>query len=99
MTNALNFAKEITDISREDMQIMYHARKSLLFSNEKPWMKRERNLFEVTMGAYDGADVCKLVGIFMLNKISKKYDKNDIGLSRDDGLAVFKNISGPKSER
>ena len=99
LTNALNFAKEITDISREDMQIMYHARKSLLFSNEKPWMKRERNLFEVTMGAYDGADVCKLVGIFMLNKISKKYDKNDIGLSRDDGLAVFKNISGPKSER
>ena len=29
LTNALNFAKEITDISREDIQIMYHARKSL----------------------------------------------------------------------
>ena len=41
LTNAVNFAKEITDISREDMQIVYHARKSLLFSNEKPWMKRE----------------------------------------------------------
>ena len=27
LTNAFNFAKEITDISREDMQIMYHARK------------------------------------------------------------------------
>ena len=94
MTNALNFAKEITDISREDMQIMYHARKSLLFSNEKPWMKRERNLFDVTMGAYDGAVVCELVGIFMLNKISEKY-----GLYRDDGLAVFKNISDPESER
>ena len=78
MTNALNFAKEITDISREDMQIMYHARKSLLFSNEKPWMKREGNLFDVTMGAYDGAEVCELVGIFMLNKISEKYNKNDI---------------------
>ena len=99
LTNALNFAKEITDISREDMQIMYHARKSLLFSNEKPWMKREGNLFDVTMGAYDGAEVCELVGIFMLNKISEKYDKNDIGLYRDDGLAVFKNISGPESER
>ena len=90
MTNALNFAKEITDISREDMQIMYHARKSLLFSNEKPWMKREGNLFGVTMGAYDGAKVCKLEGIFMLNKISEKCDKYNIGLYRDDGLAVFK---------
>ena len=36
LTNALNFVKEITDISREDIQIMYHARISLLFSNEKP---------------------------------------------------------------
>ena len=25
--------------------------------------------------------------------------KNDIGLYRDDGLAIFKNISGPKSEK
>ena len=98
LTNALNFAKEITDISREDMQIMYHARKTLLFSNQKPWMKREGNLF-VTMGAYVGADVCELVGIFLLNKISGKYDKNDIGLYTDDGLAVFKNISGHESER
>ena len=54
LTNALNFAKEITDISREYIQIMYHARKSLLFSNEKPWMKRKGNLFDVTMGAYNG---------------------------------------------
>ena len=36
LTNALNFTKEKTDISREDIQIMYHARKSLLFCNEKP---------------------------------------------------------------
>ena len=99
LTNALNFAKEIIDISREDMQILCHVRKSLLFSNEKPWMKREGNFFDVAMGAYDGAEVCELVGIFMLNKISEKYYKNDIGLYRDDDLAVFKNISGPESER
>ena len=80
MTNALNFAKKITDISREDIQIMYHARKSLLFSNEKPWMKRQGNLFDLTMGAYDGAEVCELVGIFILKKISEKYNKNDVAL-------------------
>ena len=78
---------------------MYHARKSLLFSNEKPWMKREGNLFDVTMGACDGAEVCELVGIFMLNKISEKYNKNDVDLYRDNGLAVFKNITGPESAR
>ena len=99
MTNALNFAKEITDISREDIQVMYHTRKSLLFSNKKPWMKREGKLFDVTMGAYEGLEVCELVGIFILNKISEKYNKNDVDLYRDDGLATFKNISGPDSER
>ena len=28
-----------------------------------------------------------------------KKNKNNIGLYRDDGLAIFKNISGPKSEK
>ena len=50
------------------------------------------------MGAYDGAEVCEFVGIFMLNKISEKYDKSDIGLYSDDGLVLFKNIGGPESE-
>ena len=50
-------------------------------------------------GGFVYAEISELVGIFMLIKISEKCDKNDIGLYRDDGLAVFKNISGPKSER
>ena len=51
------------------------------------------------MGAYDGAEVCKLVGTYMLNLLSKKYKKNDFGLSRNDGLAVVKNRSGVQSEQ
>ena len=51
------------------------------------------------MGAFDGAEVCELVGSFLLNEISKTYAKNDIGLYRDDGLAIFRNKSGPQSER
>ena len=78
LTNTPNFAKEITDINREDIQLMYYARKSLLFCNEKPWMKREGNLFDVTMGGYDGAEACELVGSFLLNQISEKYNKNDV---------------------
>ena len=52
-------------------------------------MKKD-GLFDVTMGAYDGAEVCELVGTFLLDKISEKYEKNNIGLYRDDGLSVFK---------
>ena len=51
------------------------------------------------MGAFDGAEICELVGTFILHEITKKYNKESIGLYRDDGLAVFKNVSGPESEK
>ena len=51
------------------------------------------------MGANDGAEVCELVATYMLNLLSKKYNKNDFGLYRDDGLAILKNKSRPQSEQ
>jgi hypothetical protein len=51
------------------------------------------------MGAYDGAEVCELVGLYLLSIISELYNKDDVGLYRDDGLAVFHNINGPKADR
>ena len=50
-------------------------------------------------GAYDGAKVCELTGIYMLYLIGKKYDSKNIGLYRDDGLTLFKNVSGLASEK
>ena len=51
------------------------------------------------MVAYDGAEVWELIDIYMLHLIGKKYDSKNIGLYRDGGLAVFKNVSGPASEK
>ena len=34
-------------------------------------MKKRRNLFDVAMGSCDGAEVCKLVGTFFLEKITE----------------------------
>ena len=51
------------------------------------------------MGAYDGAEVCELVGFFNLHQLSRVYNNNNIGLYRDDSLAVFKNISGTQAEK
>ena len=41
------------------------------------------------MGAYDGAEVCKLIGTFLLEKISEICHKNNIGLYRDDDLSIY----------
>ena len=60
-------------------------------------MKKENGSFDVTLGAYDGAKVCELIGIYMLYLIGKKYDSKNIGLFRDDGLTLFKNVSFRKN--
>ena len=51
------------------------------------------------MGSYDGGEVCELIGVFMLSLIGNIYNRNNIGLYRDDGLAVFKNTNGLESEK
>ena len=61
-------------------------------------MKKD-GLFDVTMGVFDGAEVCELVGTFLLDKISKQHDKNSISLYCNDRLSVFKNKSGTQLER
>lgn len=43
---------------------------------------------------YDGAEVCELVGIYMLKQLGEMYDENYIGLYKDDGFAVFESING-----
>ena len=37
--------------------------------------------------------------LWILSKLGHKYDVRDIELYRDDGLSIFKNISGPQAER
>ena len=99
LTNALDYASEYISISNDDKEIIMYTRSSLLFDNEKPWSeKNSSNLFDVTMGSYDGAEVCKLAGLFILSKLKVKCGNNNssIGLYRDDVLAVFRNM-GPRS--
>ena len=49
------------------------------------------------MGAYDNAEMSELVRIFILYQLSDKYNKNNVGLY--DGIAIFKNISGPQPKK
>ena len=55
--------------------------------------------FDIPMGCYDAAEVCELVGIYILNKLSNIIDIDSIGLYRDNGLGIFESLSGPQSER
>ena len=41
------------------------------------------------MGSFHGAEICDLVGLYILNTISTTFTNNNIGLYRDDGLAII----------
>lgn len=51
------------------------------------------------MGDYNGAEVCGVVGLFLLNNLGKNFEKNSVDLYRDDGFAISKNINGHHADK
>ena len=76
-----------------------HTHKSLLFCDGNLWVKKSGAVFDVTMGSFDGAEVCELVGLYLLHLLAKIFGKEAVGLYRDDGLAILRNASNPDAER
>ena len=48
--------------------------------------KNEEDAFDVPLGLYDGAEM-------------KKIGKENMGLSRDDSLGIFKSMPQPETEK
>jgi hypothetical protein len=71
-----------------------------LFNDGKTWIKQQNNsLFDITMGSFDGAEVCELIGLFILNSLANKYGKVRVGLYRDDGLILLRGTSARLADK
>ena len=101
LSTCLNWAKRYTKIKDIEYDTIIHARRTLLYDNNNAtWVKREtKQEFDVSMGAYDGAEICELVGLYALFKLKNKINASSIGLYRDDGLATLKKSSGSSADR
>ena len=95
----MNFAKEYVNIDDDTINIIMHCRESVLFGDQSTWTKKNGNLFDVTMGSYDEAEICELVGLYLLHELNKTIKNQHLGLYRDDGLAIINSKSGPVIER
>ena len=62
LQKSLTFASQYTSITEEEMHIITHMKKATLYKDGTPWAKKSPD-FDVTMGSFDGAEVCKLVGL------------------------------------
>ena len=95
--DAIEFASSHVDISDLDKEILLNARQSLLFHEETTWTKKN-GLFDITMGAYDGAQITDLVGLFILDKLKKEFPTITFKLYRDDGLGIHEHMSPREME-
>ena len=87
MTNAIQFAKLHTTIDDKDLHLIMHCKKSLLFySNETSKKKLTQSCFDFTMGSFDGAEMCEIVGLYIQLNLENILTKTNFGLHRDDKL-------------
>ena len=66
---SINVARNYTDITKEELNIILACRKSELVYNNTTWQKKTTDNFDVTMGLFDSAQIANLVGIYILDTI------------------------------
>ena len=84
LLKALNFAKIHTNITEEDEQRILNAAKSILFNRGEIWIKSNNEnsnpLYDITMGSKYGAEVCEIVGLYIMSKLKEKTKLEKIGI-------------------
>ena len=86
LNKALDFASAHDNITADERNIIIHTKNSILIHKQQPWQKKGNTTFDVTMGSFDGAETCELVGSFLLSQL--QHLNINVGLYRDDGLAI-----------
>ena len=97
---ALAFARTYTEITEEDEDVILHACRTILTHDNLHWKKKSsEDDFDVPMGSFHGAELCELVGLFLLDKLRRLASSIEYGIYRDDGLAVAKKSARTNLER
>ncbi len=101
LKDALEFARQHTTIKDLEVQTILHARRTLLFTEGSIWVKCSdpSGAFDVSMGAFDSAEICDLVGLYLLDRLGRRFPKVDFGLYKDDGLALTLDMDGQTLDR
>ena len=81
LKDVILFALQHTHLTENELRTIKHCRNSLSYDKNESWKKKNINIcFDVIMGSYDGAEICELVGTYILSLLSKFIDKNNGGL-------------------
>ena len=87
LIEALQWATQYIHVTDLQKKVIFQACKSFLYSKGAPWVKKGDFNFDVSMGAYHGAQACEVIGLFILSKLVELPTFQPI-LFRDDGLGI-----------
>ena len=101
---AIKFAQEHTRIKDNEIEIIMHCRRTILFKHNQQWIKCNRNdnnqnMFDISMGSLDSSQASDLVGLLILSKITNTtITQQNVGLYRDDGLVIIQDSTAKKCD-
>ena len=58
-----------------------------------------REMTILMLNSFDSAETCELIGSYILQQLSQLFKHHSVGLYRDDGLAILKELSDPETEK
>ena len=101
LTKTHKWAQRYHYITVTEFETIMHARRTIQYDHKgNDWTKKDSKYhFDVSMGANDGAEICFLIGLSKLTEFHKNIDFTNVGLYRDDGLAVIRSTSGSSLDR
>ena len=97
LVRSFNHAREYTEVTEEEIEIILASRKTVLSDNRRSWVKSYVDNFDVSMGAYDSAQVADLVGIYILDTLGRIVNSQQVGLYRVDGIIYIPDSNDPKT--
>ena len=96
---SLNHAREYTDITNEEIEIILANRKSILTDSRRIWIKIYVDNFDVPMGAYNSALIADLIGIYILETLGRIVNLEQMGPYRDDGIIFIPSSNVPETSK
>ena len=81
LTKTPKWAPKYHYIAATEFETIINARRTILYDHKgNVWTKKDKKTqFDVSMGANDGAEICELVGLYILTEIHKNVDFTSVG--------------------
>ena len=99
LIKAFEFVDRVNYLDEFEKNLIMHCRRGVLVGKDQSiWVKTADANFDITMGSKDSAEISEMVGLYLLDKLSEHFPKEDLGLYRDDGLGACEG-GGPEFER